>query len=83
MEVEVGFELRDETGDGEHIALTKGDLSAPGPVLVRMHALDPLLDVVGLGPAGRRNEFGDAMRLIAADSRRVMISWRIVQSSVR
>ncbi len=34
--------------------LVKGDLAAPGPVLVRMHALDPLLDVVGLGGAGAR-----------------------------
>jgi len=44
----------DETHGDEHIVLTKGDLSAPGPVLVRMHALDTTLDLIGIGPAGRR-----------------------------
>src|SRR5690606_13289183 len=34
----------DETQGAEHIALIKGDITTPGPVLVRMHALDPLLD---------------------------------------
>ena len=31
----------------EHIALVKGDLSASGPVLVRMHALNLLSDLLG------------------------------------
>src|SRR4029434_6925620 len=31
----------------EHIALVKGDLEAPGPVLVRVHALNVLEDVLG------------------------------------
>jgi 3,4-dihydroxy 2-butanone 4-phosphate synthase/GTP cyclohydrolase II len=60
----------------EHIALVKGDLSAPGPVLVRMHALDPMLDVLGLGPTGRRNEFGDAMNAIAAEGRGALVLLR-------
>ena len=66
------WELRiytDETQGAEHIALIKGDITSPGPVLVRMHAMDPMLDVVGVGPAGRRNEFGDAMNLIAQEGR--------------
>jgi 3,4-dihydroxy 2-butanone 4-phosphate synthase/GTP cyclohydrolase II len=66
----------DETQGAEHIVLVKGDIAAPGPVLVRMHALDPLLDVVGLGPAGRTREFGDAMRLIAAEGRGVLVLLR-------
>ncbi|MEM6385126.1 MAG: 3,4-dihydroxy-2-butanone-4-phosphate synthase [Pseudomonadota bacterium] len=60
----------------EHIALVKGDISTPEPVLVRMHALDPMLDVVGLGPAGRRSEFGDAMRLIAEEGRGALVLLR-------
>jgi 3,4-dihydroxy 2-butanone 4-phosphate synthase / GTP cyclohydrolase II len=36
---------------GEHLALVKGDLSGPEPVLVRMHAIDGL-DEVGGGPRG-------------------------------
>ncbi len=60
----------------EHIALIKGDLSGDDPVLVRMHALDPMLDVVGLGPKGRAAEFGDAMRLIADEGRGVLVLLR-------
>ena len=68
----------DETQGAEHIVLIKGDIHTPEPVLVRMHALDPLLDIVGLGPAGRRDEFGDAMRLIAAEGRGVLVLLRDV-----
>ncbi len=68
----------DETHGAEHIALTKGDLSGDEPVLVRMHALDPMLDVVGLGPAGRSNEFGDAMKLIADEGRGALVLLRDV-----
>jgi 3,4-dihydroxy 2-butanone 4-phosphate synthase/GTP cyclohydrolase II len=66
----------DETQGAEHIVLVKGDLSDPGPVLVRMHAMDPLLDVVGTGPKGRAGEFGDAMRLIAEEGRGVLVLLR-------
>jgi len=66
----------DETQGAEHIVLIKGDITTPEPVLVRMHAMDPLLDVVGAGPAGRAGEFGDAMRLIAAEGRGVLVLLR-------
>jgi 3,4-dihydroxy 2-butanone 4-phosphate synthase / GTP cyclohydrolase II len=73
------WELRiftDETQGAEHIALTKGDISGNEPVLVRMHTLDPMLDIVGLGPRGRRNEFGDAMSLIATEGRGALVLLR-------
>jgi 3,4-dihydroxy 2-butanone 4-phosphate synthase/GTP cyclohydrolase II len=66
----------DDTEGAEHVVLIKGDIAAPGPTLVRMHTMDPLLDVVGLGPAGRTEEFGDAMRLIAAEGRGVLVLLR-------
>ncbi len=66
----------DETQGAEHIVLIKGDISTPDPVLVRMHAMDPLLDVVGAGPKGRAGEFGDAMRLIADEGRGVLVLLR-------
>jgi 3,4-dihydroxy 2-butanone 4-phosphate synthase/GTP cyclohydrolase II len=66
----------DETQGAEHIVLVKGDISGDAPVLVRMHAMDPLLDVVGTGPKGRAGEFGDAMRLIAAEGRGVLVLLR-------
>jgi len=31
----------------EHIAMVKGDVTTPEPVMVRMHAVDTLMDVVG------------------------------------
>ncbi len=66
----------DATHGSEHIALVKGDLSSPGPVTVRMHTLDPLLDVVGLGGVGRAREFGNAMKLIADEGRGVLVLLR-------
>jgi len=66
----------DETHGDEHIVLTKGDLSGDDPVLVRMHALDPMLDVVGTGPKGRADEFQDAMQAVAAEGRGVVVLLR-------
>ena len=66
----------DATQGSEHIALIKGDLSGPDPVLVRMHTLDALLDVVGLGGAGRAAEFGTAMQQIAAEGRGALVLLR-------
>ncbi|MCT8159341.1 3,4-dihydroxy-2-butanone-4-phosphate synthase [Pseudoruegeria sp. SHC-113] len=66
----------DKTMGAEHIALIKGDITAPGPVLTRMHTLDPLLDVVGTGAAGRAAEFGDAMREVAREGRGVVVLLR-------
>jgi 3,4-dihydroxy 2-butanone 4-phosphate synthase/GTP cyclohydrolase II len=68
----------DETQGAEHIALIKGDITSDAPVLTRMHAMDPMLDVVGTGPSGRRNEFGDAMKMIAAEGRGVLVLLRDV-----
>ncbi|MFN0115532.1 MAG: 3,4-dihydroxy-2-butanone-4-phosphate synthase [Paracoccaceae bacterium] len=72
----------DETMEAEHIALIKGDISGPGPVLVRMHALDPLLDLAGLGPKGRAGEFGAAMRAIADEGRGVLVLLRDVHMKI-
>ncbi len=67
----------------EHIVLTKGDIPGSGPVPVRMHALDPMLDIIGLGPAGRAGEFGDAMRLIAAEGRGALVLLRDTTMKLR
>jgi 3,4-dihydroxy 2-butanone 4-phosphate synthase/GTP cyclohydrolase II len=66
----------DETHGDEHIVLSKGDLSGDDPVLVRMHALDPLLDVVGTGPKGRADEFQHAMQAVASEGRGVVVLLR-------
>ena len=63
----------DDAHGDEHIVLTKGDLGAPGPVLVRVHALNPLEDVLGIGAAGK---LPAAMRLIGEAGRGVVVLLR-------
>jgi 3,4-dihydroxy 2-butanone 4-phosphate synthase/GTP cyclohydrolase II len=63
----------DETQGAEHIVLTKGDLNAPGPVLTRMHALNPLDDVLGLGEIP---QIPGAMRTIEKEGRGVVVLLR-------
>ena len=58
---------------GEHLALIKGDLSGPEPVLARMHAVSLLYDLVG-GAGGR--ELHGAMRMIEAEGRGVIVLLR-------
>ena len=65
----------DELQGAEHIALTKGDLASPEPVLVRMHVLNPLDDVLGLN-AARAGELPAAMHAIAAEGRGVLVLLR-------
>jgi 3,4-dihydroxy 2-butanone 4-phosphate synthase/GTP cyclohydrolase II len=57
----------------EHIALVKGDLAAPGPVPVRMHALNVLDDVLGDSAGGRGGELHTAMQMIAEAGRGVVV----------
>ena len=66
----------DETHGDEHIVLVKGDIATPEPVLVRMHAMDPMLDVVGTGPRGRAHEFEHAMQHVAQEGRGVVVLLR-------
>jgi len=59
---------------GEHLALVKGDLSAPGPVLVRVHAVNALSDLLGVGEAGEGGrQIEAAMRAIAKEGRGVIV----------
>ncbi|MGH1415825.1 MAG: 3,4-dihydroxy-2-butanone-4-phosphate synthase [Pelagimonas sp.] len=66
----------DETHGDEHIVLTKGDLSGDDPVLVRMHAMDPMLDMIGTGPKERAHEFEHAMAEVAKEGRGVVVLLR-------
>ena len=66
----------DETHGDQHIVLSKGDLKGDNSILVRMHAMDPMLDIVGAGPRGRADEFGMAMEIIAKEGRGVLVLLR-------
>jgi 3,4-dihydroxy 2-butanone 4-phosphate synthase / GTP cyclohydrolase II len=59
----------------EHLALVKGDLGAPGPVLVRVHAVNVLADLLGIGSSkGARGALIDkAMAEIAREGRGVIV----------
>ncbi len=60
----------------EHIALVKGDISTPDPVLVRMHALNVLDDVLGDRSLGRAGTLQSAMRAIGEAGRGVVVLLR-------
>ena len=72
----------DKTQGSEHLALVKGDISGDDPVLVRMHSLDPMLDMVGTGDAGRAFEFSTSMNLIAEQGRGVVVLLRDLEMKI-
>jgi 3,4-dihydroxy 2-butanone 4-phosphate synthase/GTP cyclohydrolase II len=80
------FDLKvyQNTADGqEHLALVRGDVSEPGPVLVRMHALNVLEDVVGLGGTENRHALVErALRQLAQAERGVLVLIRESNNSL-
>lgn len=62
----------DETMGAEHIVLTKGDISTDAPLLVRMHAMNPLEDTLGVG----ESDLAGAMQVIADEGRGVVVLLR-------
>jgi 3,4-dihydroxy 2-butanone 4-phosphate synthase/GTP cyclohydrolase II len=61
----------------EHLALTMGDLSGPAPVLVRVHAVNPLADLLGVGATGAGGSMIEkAMQAIAKEGRGVLVLLR-------
>ena len=59
----------------EHIALIKGDISTPEPVLVRMHAVNIFSDMLDWKPY-ERDVLGESMRIIAKEGRGVVVLLR-------
>jgi 3,4-dihydroxy 2-butanone 4-phosphate synthase/GTP cyclohydrolase II len=67
----------------EHLALIKGDISSPGPVLVRMHAVNIIEDLFGIGRNGSRRSLVErAMRRIGKEGRGVVVVIRDVRDGV-
>ncbi|CAN0376645.1 unnamed protein product, partial [Phaeothamnion confervicola] len=67
---------------GEHVALVKGDITTPEPVLVRMHQANPFTDALGdtyggeFFGGGARKRVGEleaSMRMIAEAGRGVIV----------
>jgi 3,4-dihydroxy 2-butanone 4-phosphate synthase/GTP cyclohydrolase II len=57
----------------EHLALVKGDLRAPGPVMVRMHRLSVFRDLLGDKRDSHVGELQASMRLIGKEGRGVVV----------
>ena len=70
----VSFE--DHVNRTVHLALVRGELDAQTPVLVRVHIRDTLSDVVGVLDSRLGWPLRDAMKLIAAEDRGVIIILR-------
>lgn len=65
----------------EHIALVKGDISGPDPVLVRVHAINVFDDI--LGAAGPRSDIlKESMKIIAEEGRGVIVLIRDTTATV-
>ncbi|MBU6297563.1 MAG: 3,4-dihydroxy-2-butanone-4-phosphate synthase [Alphaproteobacteria bacterium] len=59
----------------EHIALVKGEVTTPEPVLVRMHAINIVNDMLG-SVHYPHDTLGEAMRIIAEAGRGVVVALR-------
>ncbi len=57
----------------EHIALVKGDVTTPEPVLVRMHAVNVLDDALANAKTGRGNLLRRSMVMVAKEERGVVV----------
>ena len=70
-----GLRVYETTVDAcEHVALVRGDLAAPGPVLVRVHAVNAAADLIGVGAQpGGNTLIQKSMQAIAAEGRGVVV----------
>jgi 3,4-dihydroxy 2-butanone 4-phosphate synthase / GTP cyclohydrolase II len=59
----------------EHIALVKGNIATPEPVLVRMHAVNIFSDILAWKPY-ERDVLGESMRIVAQEGRGVVVLLR-------
>jgi len=74
-----GFKLHlfvNRIGNSEHVALVKGDITSPEPVLVRMHAANLLDDMLGDLDSGKAGELQAAMAMIGRAERGVVVILR-------
>ncbi len=77
------FKLRvyvNSVDNTEHLALIKGDVATPDPVMVRMHAVNILEDLIGMGRNGNRRSLVErSMRRIGKEGRGVIVVIRDVR----
>ncbi len=61
----------------EHVVMVRGDLSAPGPVLVRVHAVNMPADMLGIDTEGEKGSLiQKSLEIIAEEGRGVLVMIR-------
>ncbi len=61
----------------EHVVMVRGDLSAPGPVLVRVHAVNMPADMLGIDTDGEKGSLiQKSLEIIAEEGRGVLVMIR-------
>jgi 3,4-dihydroxy 2-butanone 4-phosphate synthase/GTP cyclohydrolase II len=61
----------------EHVVMVRGDLSAPGPVLVRVHAVNMPADMLGIDTEGEKGSLMQkSLEIIAEEGRGVLVMIR-------
>ena len=74
--------FKDQASKNTHLALTKGDISADKPVMVRVHLEDALCDVLPLAEQGCGWPLRDAMKHIADEGEGVIVILRETANQV-
>jgi 3,4-dihydroxy 2-butanone 4-phosphate synthase/GTP cyclohydrolase II len=79
---------RSKLAGTEHLALIKGDISGPDPLLVRMHAINILDDVLHDLKSGRAHELESAIQVVGKAGRGVIViireqRWTSLSNQIR
>jgi len=72
---------RSELDGTEHVALSCGDVSTGGPVLVRMHAMDILTDALGDSSGGKADVLQRSLKAISEEGRGAVVVIRNPRSN--
>jgi 3,4-dihydroxy 2-butanone 4-phosphate synthase/GTP cyclohydrolase II len=73
--------LEDHVNRAVHLALVRGKIDAKTPTLVRVHRQDTLADVIGVQDPSLHRPLRDALAVIAAEGRGVVVLLRLEESA--
>ena len=73
--------VEDHVNRAVHLALVRGTIDSKTPTLVRVHRQDTLADVVGVQDPSLHRPLHDALALIAAEERGVVVLLRLEESA--
>ncbi len=73
--------LEDHVNRAVHLALVRGKIDPKTPTLVRVHRQDTLADVIGMQDPSLHRPLRDALAVIAAEGRGVVVLLRLEESA--